>query len=838
MRALPDNKVLWPLPETSTETLFLVVKPPFSIPSGRRIGTSRDSLALFLEQTGRYTIVTQSNIRGTGDYEVHLAFGPGANELGRIPNGGTRSGSIDAINEVDSFTFVGVAGETGLLTQTSTLANGTRVLLINPDGTRLTGGTNNSVFLSLDQTGIYTVIVRSRLQPDTGSYTVSLNLQRPVPLAAVSYAALGDSYSSGEGVPPYLDPTDTLLSGCHRSTRAYSTLLQRPGDFEPLASQLGIDFDFYACSGAVVNNVSASGAGQNGEPPQLAPSNNVDGSRDLITMTISGNDIEFVKIAGYCFVVEECDTFRPFEPVSDLTVREVAAALLARAQTRLSSLIQELRNATPNATTLLAGYPILVSGRECDAARVFGTNLLLSASEQQWLRDFNQDLNTMIQATAATTGVHYVDIEDHFAGHEVCGVEDDWIAGLRAPDIKTSFHPTARGQREYARVLNDYLFATSILWPFGYNRAGFPNNPPPVLPSNLPAEQAELLTTTTVSPTPEFGELLVTIAAAPATCSATESVAVPGGSARLQAEGFAPGETVTLRFRLSGNNASTALGTATVDTNGTLDATVAVPSTVPVSTDGVIEVLGLGPQGGGYLAFSMVTFAAATTIDGDGDGVPDACDNCPSDPNANQEDGDLDGVGNACDVCGAERFDDADNDGQCASIDFCPLDPLNDADGDGVCGDVDNCSSVPNADQLDANGDGIGDACATLGCFSVDVNVNDEAYGDVSVPASACALNGYFEGSTVQLMATPVAGGVFEGWTGDVKSFESTLDLSVSSDVAVTAIFCSENTFVANGNTCDPNVTIPIPWWALISLAGGLGWFGLRKKKSSESAGL
>jgi hypothetical protein len=36
-------------------------------------------------------------------------------------------------------------------------------------------------------------------------------------------------------------------------------------------------------------------------------------------------------------------------------------------------------------------------------------------------------------------------------------------------------------------------------------------------------------------------------------------------------------------------------------------------------------------------------------IDGDGDGIPDSSDNCPSDANASQEDTDQDGVGDACD---------------------------------------------------------------------------------------------------------------------------------------------------------------------------------------------
>ena len=43
--------------------------------------------------------------------------------------------------------------------------------------------------------------------------------------------------------------------------------------------------------------------------------------------------------------------------------------------------------------------------------------------------------------------------------------------------------------------------------------------------------------------------------------------------------------------------------------------------------------------------------------------------------------------------------------------DPCPLDADNDIDTDGVCGDVDNCPDDPNADQADADGDGIGDAC-------------------------------------------------------------------------------------------------------------------------------
>ena len=74
--------------------------------------------------------------------------------------------------------------------------------------------------------------------------------------------------------------------------------------------------------------------------------------------------------------------------------------------------------------------------------------------------------------------------------------------------------------------------------------------------------------------------------------------------------------------------------------------------------------------------------------DADGDGIPDATDNCPNTPNADQLDSDGDGTGDVCDPT-----------------------PQPDADGDGVPDADDNCPNAANVDQLDSDGDGIGDVC-------------------------------------------------------------------------------------------------------------------------------
>jgi hypothetical protein len=81
-------------------------------------------------------------------------------------------------------------------------------------------------------------------------------------------------------------------------------------------------------------------------------------------------------------------------------------------------------------------------------------------------------------------------------------------------------------------------------------------------------------------------------------------------------------------------------------------------------------------------------------IDSDGDGVPDATDNCPNDANPGQEDADGDGQGDVCDNCTDTDGDSFGNPGFPANT--CP---------------TDNCPDDPNPAQEDLDGDDVGNAC-------------------------------------------------------------------------------------------------------------------------------
>jgi large repetitive protein len=140
---------------------------------------------------------------------------------------------------------------------------------------------------------------------------------------------------------------------------------------------------------------------------------------------------------------------------------------------------------------------------------------------------------------------------------------------------------------------------------------------------------------------------------------------------------------------------------------------------------------------------STIYTGAPSATDSDGDGIPNASDNCPTIFNpirpmdsGKQADFDGDTTGDACDVCPLDA-----NTTTCKKVD------PNDADGDGVPNATDNCPNLANPNQADADADGKGDACdacpavANPGPLACPATIYDIKKGTVAVGTQVSIAN-------------------------------------------------------------------------------------------------
>ncbi|MEW6584590.1 MAG: thrombospondin type 3 repeat-containing protein, partial [Nitrospirota bacterium] len=118
------------------------------------------------------------------------------------------------------------------------------------------------------------------------------------------------------------------------------------------------------------------------------------------------------------------------------------------------------------------------------------------------------------------------------------------------------------------------------------------------------------------------------------------------------------------------------------------------------------------------LVFLFCGFNLAGAADGDGDGIDDAVDNCPSISNPDQ----------------------TDSDRLPCTEPWCDVTWISDGYGD-AC---DNCPYVFNADQLDSDGDGIGDACDIV-IQPITITLTPESPG----PADSIRLDAWYSGIDV-----------------------------------------------------------------------------------------
>jgi lysophospholipase L1-like esterase len=220
--------------------------------------------------------------------------------------------------------------------------------------------------------------------------------------AAATYAALGDSYSSGVGTGSYI-----LDSACKRSVYAYPYLFAQ--------KHPGTSLAFVACSGAKTSNLLTT---------QIQA---VTSTTTLVTLSIGGNDIGFSNLIYQC------------------TLSDCSAALdntRANLESTLGGALDEVYNrvkssAAFGAQIVVLGYPRVF------ASSCFGT-LGISSTEQTKANALATALDSVTAAHALKDGVTYKSALAAFTGHAVCS-SSPWLNGLNLLNTGESYHPNRNG---------------------------------------------------------------------------------------------------------------------------------------------------------------------------------------------------------------------------------------------------------------------------------------------------------------------------------------------------------------------------------------------------------
>ncbi|MBL8931286.1 MAG: SGNH/GDSL hydrolase family protein [Kineosporiaceae bacterium] len=302
-----------------------------------------------------------------------------------------------------------------------------------------------------------------------------------------TWLALGDSYSSGEGIPGTTRERDAQGRDCRRATgeleagtpsdaRAWAVVA-----YEELGSGAGFAAqDFVACTGAITDDWS----GQLEE----ATADSGRSSWDVVSLSFGGNNIGFADVISGCLDLSLSWDFFDLTPGCDIDSDRLTRRIdmLAGDEPISDDLVGRLtlpelydqvaRSVVPGGQVVVAGYPQVIEdpGRWPSWVRQhFGVCRGIYADDAAMLRTAGEHLNRAIEQAVADAdrrwanrgvtftfadmaGRVYEAAEDGGDRHALC-TEQEWLNGVTLSVTsgdwrpERSFHPTQAGHTAMGR---------------------------------------------------------------------------------------------------------------------------------------------------------------------------------------------------------------------------------------------------------------------------------------------------------------------------------------------------------------------------------------------------
>ncbi|WP_244189662.1 SGNH/GDSL hydrolase family protein [Streptomyces incarnatus] len=249
------------------------------------------------------------------------------------------------------------------------------------------------------------------------------------------YAALGDSYASGAGIPAQSG------GACMRSDHDYGHLV---------AADLAFGtYRDVSCAGAKTGALTTAqtdaGAVVNG--PQIDA---LTPDTTLVTLTVAGDDLGTSDF-GFADIAATCSTLSVTNPLGTPCrdfYGDTLSERLDSAATQLRAALKALQDRAPRAEVLVVGYPAVLPD---DPVQCLG-KMPVTTGDLAFLRSVLGELNDTVAAAARAADATYVDTLTPTRGHDSCS-STPWIEGLFPTSPTLPLHPNATGELAMANAV-------------------------------------------------------------------------------------------------------------------------------------------------------------------------------------------------------------------------------------------------------------------------------------------------------------------------------------------------------------------------------------------------
>ena len=474
----------------------------------------------------------------------------------------------------------------------------------------------------------------------------------------VTYLALGDSFSSGEGdtdknpatdrkyYRQWTDVNEDKAKGaprekCHVSTRSYPYKL---ANWMGLGSGPSAAWASVACSGATVYDMNwDNSGGYEGQDSPLGRLHGYDNKGILqkmalnemisgrvkqiefvkkyqpkvITLTAGGNDVGFGK------KIKDCVHYIKSVGTCDWAKDEMntLGSQIKGQFDRLVELYKELKAASPGAKIYAIGYPQFINDAELAAC---GLNAgAIDLDERRMIVRATQYMNEVIEAAARKAGVKYVDISRALDGGKMCEKHQAYMTGIVGFGEQESYHPNKFGHTmifaEIAKQLNHENLSTYSKYPTAGDESV---NAPSSIYFDKGAPSSVNTTMLANSKPSKGSKQKVALA---------KNSLQPGSSARVE-----------IRSK------PVDLGSYTVLNDGSIKETITISENIPAGYH-TLFIYGKSASGEDIKITQTLLVTGKDKEDLDDDGIKDANQPCGAFLKASGKDEDLDGIDDACD---------------------------------------------------------------------------------------------------------------------------------------------------------------------------------------------